>query len=146
MLRYTLLILAAVAVAGCASEGPLEKMSGTPSSAEQAQLAAQAASVEYPMNTKSAGQLQSAAIVNRDKHTITIRNFGDQNLQNVNVWVNGAYVRHVDSLPSHSAITINEAQFYNRQGTNLLSDMVSVNKVQVQSNNQLWDLQGPQVE
>ncbi len=144
MMRYALALASAMALIGCgSSSGPLSQ---GPSEDQQAQLAAYAATNQYPTNMQASNNLQAAAILNKGGDTITIRNFSEQTLHNAKVWVNGAYVREVDVIPAHGSVVLNRGQFFNSAGRSLSDQNVSVANVQIQSSNQLYNLQGPQFE
>ena len=114
--------------------------------AQQTQLAAFAASAEYPRETQASDNLRAAAVINRENDTIRVYNFSDRPLRDAHVWVNGAYVHKVDNIPPNGSVTIRRANFYDSTGRSLASQSTSANRVQVQWGDELYNLQGPVYE
>lgn len=144
MFRNLIAFVAAAALAGCAASGSTSPFGESPTPGDQSRLAAFAAQVELPDFNQANQDLQASALVNRGNDTITIRNFSDQTLRDVRVFVNREYIREIDSIPAHGSVTIHQDQFYDRQGQNLGNQNVTVNTVHMQTQDQLFQLQGPQ--
>lgn len=144
MIRSFLSLVIAGALMGCASSSaPLSK---APGSTERTRLAAYAASANYPRDTKTSGDVKLAATLDASNDNLTLRNFSDSQLRNVRIWVNSDYVRQIDVIPAYGAVTINKAQFYNGSGMNLADQNVSIRTVQVQDDDKLYSVSGPQME
>lgn len=143
MLRSLLSVVLAGALVGCASSSP--PLAKAPSDTQRTQLAAYAASISYPRDTKPSSDLQLAAVVDASRKTLTLRNYSDKQLRSIRVWINGDYVRQVDVLPAHGAVVISKSQFYNSAGLNLAGQTVSIQSVQVQDGDTLYTVQGPQM-
>ncbi len=144
MLRYTVVTLLLAGLLGCESGAPEQPLGKGPSESEQPQLAAYAARAEYPSEKTASTDLTAAAMVDRDHKTITLRNFSDKNLRNVHVWVDGTYVRLVNSIPAHGTVALSTAQFYDSSGRSLANQGSSISRVQVETEDALYTLQGPQ--
>lgn len=139
--RVAVVALASITLIGCASSNNEYNPSAKPT-----QLAAYAASAKYP--TTQAHELRQLTVtVDRQNNTITLRNFGVRPLQNFNLWVNGAYVLHVDRLDANGAKTISTGDLFNASGTPLSGMSTdSIRLVQVEtSDGDLWTVQGPQI-
>jgi hypothetical protein len=110
------------------------------------QLAAYAASVKYP-TTQPQELRQLAATVNSQNTAITLRNFGTRPVTDFNLWVNGAYVMHVDRLEPSGAATFKTENLFNAAGIPLSANAAApIRQVQVEtSDGALWNVQGPQV-
>jgi hypothetical protein len=109
MLRKTSLLVAGGLLAGGSSTTPNTPYTGTP------QLAAYAATAEYPTTEEASTDIQATALVNGKGQTIQIVNASDKNLSQANVWVNKSFVARVNSLPAHSTVALKYDSFYNRQ-------------------------------
>src|SRR5690348_4381350 len=96
MLKQLALLAAAGALIGCESMSPdSARVSAQAPTAPE--LAAFAGAHRYPA-TQPTQELKAAAIVNHDRGIIKIYNFTSRPLQNVNVWVNQAFVQHLNGI------------------------------------------------
>jgi hypothetical protein len=117
--------------------------------AKDTQLAAAAASTQYPANLKAEDYPKLTATVNSQTGQLTIHNFDEQkSLDNFDLWVNQAYVLHVNHIEPNSSRTFNPGDLYNSAG-NTLSDKPagSIHQVQIATNDgresKLYNVQGP---
>ena len=84
MLRQTLAVLAVAALAGCSSSNGPYGSTNPP----EPQLAAYAASSQFPSDTKPRTDMHIGALIDKNRD-IKIANFTDKPLHDVKVWVNG---------------------------------------------------------
>jgi hypothetical protein len=134
--------LSSTLLVACADEGS----STYAPNASTGQLAAYAARAQYPANAQPQEDPHLTATVNRSLGHLTMRNFGSVPLRDFNVWVNQAYVLHVDHIDANGSRTIDLPDLYNSTGGSFQRSAAdSVRKVQVQTNDGiLYNVQGPQ--
>ena len=146
---YRFLIACAVgsaAVAGCSTSAELNSPFGAGNQADAAaRQAAYAASSEYP-STQPSRDLRATALINRGDNTIKIINPSDEAIADARVWVNGAFVARVASIPSHGTVVLNRVQFYDSGGRTLADTKTSATKVELQAGKDFHELLGPVVE
>ena len=141
--RAILLLLAGSLVAGCSASAELDPQAGR--SADQTadtQLAAYAAANEFP-DADAADDLRAAAVVKRENQSVKIYNFSNDALRDVDVWVNGSYVRKVSSIPANGSVTVPLNTFYDASGRSLAQQKPTINTVQLADDDRLFNLQGP---
>jgi hypothetical protein len=111
-------------------------------------LAAYAATKPYPANAQAQDDMRITAVVNQRTGQITIRNFSGAPLRDVDVWINQAYVLHVNQIDANGSKTLNPADFYNANGFSLeKTPPEGIRKVQLQTrDNIIYNIQGPQIE
>ena len=143
MIRTALSIVTAVALAGCSASTSFHPQSSSTRADETAQLAAYAATAEYPTRSPAKEDLRAAAVVNRDNGSIRIYNFTDRPLTGANVWINGAYVQRADTIPARGSVALSRNRFFDRSGTNFASGNAPINRVELQFDNDLYMLMGP---
>jgi hypothetical protein len=149
MLKQTLALVVVAALAGCqagASFDPQFGDSNKQSSEQRTQLAAFAASTEFPRDAQASDNLRAAAVINRQNSSIRIYNFSDRPLRDAHVWVNGAFVNRVDNIPPNGSVVIPRSNFYDATGRSLSTQSTSANRVQIQWGDELYNLQGPVYE
>lgn len=154
MLKQGLAVVALLAMAGCASDQggsqPAASNSSQPSqmAAQQAptsaELAAYAGSHQYPQNDQTKNDIRAAALVNGD--TIKIYNFGTDPIRDADVWVNRAFVRHVNAIAPGSSVAIHMSNLYNGVGQQFSATGDHVNVVQIEQDHSLQTLMGPAPE
>ena len=83
------------------------------------------------------------AIVNADQGLIKIYNFSNQAIREADVWVNQAFVRHINAIPPGSSITLQMSNLYNGVGQQFSQQAEHVNTVQVQTDHDMQTLWGP---
>jgi hypothetical protein len=142
MLRTTLILLASAAVSGCAASASFTPTASS-SADSQTQLAAYAGRVSYPTTMPASNDLKAAAMVTADQKTLKVYNFGRDPITDADVWVNGAFVYHVDNIAPQSSVTIPSGQLYNSVGASLASQNEPISRVQVKTGNDLFNLWGP---
>lgn len=146
MFKQSLLLVAAIALAGCANEPSNEQArlaTGAPTSPE---LAAYAAAHPYPDKAQASDHLRAAAIVNRANGIIKIYNFDNRPIQDANVWVNRSFIQHINGIAPNSSAIVQFGQLYNGMGKNFSSLNEPVSTVQVEMGNNLYTLEGPAAE
>jgi hypothetical protein len=141
MLRYALALLATAALVGCENSAG---QAVTPRS--QTELAAYAASAQYPSQTLSNSTPQLGALVEGTGGAIKVINFSNQSFSNANIWVNQSYVYQASSIAPHSVVTLPRNLFYNRSGHTLANGNVAVSSVELQTGDQVHTLLGPVME
>jgi len=116
--------------------------------AEPTQLSAYAATKPYPANAQAQEDSRITAVVNGQSGQLTIRNFSGGPLQDVDVWINQAYVLHVNHIGANGSISLSPADFYNANGQSLgKTPPEGIRKVQIETRDrQLYNAQGPQIE
>jgi hypothetical protein len=150
MLRQTLLLAAAAALAGCETSARIAPVAGKDKPAPlQTQLAAFAANPDnhYPTDAKASDDLRAAAVIDRKANTIKIYNFMSDPITNAKVWVNGTHVYQISSIPAKQSKTLQRSLFYDKTGVSLASVNTPVTQVQLQTGDgALANLEGPVFE
>ena len=162
MVRQTLVVVLAAALAGCTGSGGSKPQAaasqpsnnsngGTPTvdapaeAMSDTQLAAYAGSAEVP-TTRPRSDVRVAAVVTRDRTTIKVYNFDAAALRAVNVWVNGAYVQPLQALPAHSKSVISTNKLFNKVGDRFSARGEEVTRVQLETQDGFYDVMGPASE
>lgn len=137
-----LALLSSAMLIGCAAPNEYQP------TAKPTQMAAYAASRHYPDNAQVQDNAKITATVNRETGAITVHNFSNQELTNFNLWVNQAYVAHVDRIDPNTSKIFNKADLYNSGGNTLDSALSStIRKVQIEtSDGTMYNAQGPQFD
>jgi hypothetical protein len=154
MIKQALGLVAALAMVGCASEsgstpqaqsnsnGNAPMMAGQ-SGPTQAELAAYAGAHQYPSGQQPENHLRAAVVVMPDQSALKIYNFGSDPITDADIWVNQAFVRHVNAIAPSSSITIQASNLYNSLGQQFSSTGQHVNSVQIQQGKSLESVMGP---
>jgi hypothetical protein len=148
MIRHTMILLGALTLAlpmGCRTEAEVRSPFGS-TQGQRAELAAYAASQEYPADAEASDELRAAALVDRRANTIKIVNFSDQPIRDADVWVNGNFLHRVPSVPPNGSVTVHRNQFYDARGQNLAGVQTAATRVQIASGDELYNLLGPVFE
>jgi len=151
MIRQTLTLAAAALLAGCTAsttnpEGSSASTDATPRnvagnySSRDAEMAAFAGRAQRPNG--NAQQSQYTAVVT-PTGAIQVVNPTDQQLNEGALWVNGRYVAQVPPIAPHAAVTINRNQFFDRDGHTMDWSAEKLNKLELQSGDQLYTVNGP---
>jgi len=138
MLRQTFAALAFATMVGCSANTNFQPFAA--GHEEQAQLAAYAASTPYPHDTKIEESHRAAALIDPKSDTVEVLNFSDQPMRDVNVWVNGTFVRKVDVIAPHGTRTVTANQLYDASGHTLAALKSTPTKVELQADDRLWGL------
>lgn len=159
MIRHGLVLVAALALVGCAAEqgsGPMANNSGGPNQSQMvassnqgpsvAELAAFAGAHPYPGHLQPRNDLQAAAIVDPNAKVIRIYNFGTEPIRDANIWVNKAFVRRVNAIAPGSSIALHESSLFNAMGRQFADSGDHVNSVEVEHGGNLSTLWGPVVQ
>jgi len=142
MTRTIMTALLLTGLAGCsASVDSKVGQSESDSSQERTQLAAYAATAQFPRDVQPSKELPVGAVVGGD--TIKIHNYSDQPLRDANVWVNGAFVRRVATIAPMGVVSIKRSQFYDATGRTLASQQTTITRVQVQAGDTVYNALGP---
>lgn len=154
MLKQGLAVAALLIMTGCASDqGGSEPAASSGQQSAQvaaqqppttAELAAYAGSHQYPQGEQTRSDIRAAALVNGD--TIKIYNFSTDPIRDADVWVNRAYVRHVNAIAPGSSVAIHTNHLYNGVGQQFAAKGEHVNIVQIEQDHNLQTLMGPAAE
>ena len=117
---------------------PAEAMSDT-------QLAAHAGNAKFP-SARPQDDRRIAAIVSKDRRTIKLYNFDTSPIRAVNVWVNGSYVQPITGVSGQSKAIIRTDKLYNGLGNTFASRGEEVARVQLETQDGLYNVMGPATE
>jgi hypothetical protein len=117
---------------------PAEAMSDT-------QLAAHAGNAKFP-TSRATDDHRVAAIVSRDRRIIKLYNFESAPIRAVNVWVNGSYVQPINGIAGQSKAVIRTDKLYNGLGNTFASRNEEVARVQLETQDGLYNVMGPATE
>lgn len=144
MFRAVAIALAGAILAGCSTSASVDNpFKGDDT--QKTQLAAFAAQSQYP-NKQASDDLRVAALVDRKEGTIKIINSTTQALTDAKLWVNGAFVTHVDTIPARGMLTIKRENLYDRNGIPLAKSNAGITKVQLEVGDKFYNLEGPAFE
>ena len=144
MFRAAAIALGAFILVGCSTNASVQNpFKGDDT--QKTQLAAFAAQSQYP-NKQASDDLRATALIDRKEGTIKIINSTQQSLTDVKLWVNGAYVTHVDTIPARGIVTIKRENLYNRDGISLAKANAGITKVQLEQGDRFYNLEGPAFE
>lgn len=135
------IIVGGLFLAGCSTSAEVSNPFDENTSSE-AQLAAFAASSQFP-NQEASNDLTATALVHRDTGMIQIINASNKPLTNAKVWVNGQFVTKVNSIPANGSVRIPRSQFYDQTGRTLSGTNTTAQRIQLQTSDNLYNLQGP---
>ena len=139
-------LILALAASGCAGKKSTStSLDGTNIPNTPTELAAYAGNARFPQ-TQPVAENSVAAIVSRDNKTIKLYNFGKQPIRNVDVWVNGSFVKRIGGIAPQSKVVINTAEIYNGLGHTLASRGEEISRVQIEDQGRLYTLMGPAAE
>ena len=144
MFRAVAIALAGFVLVGCSTSARVDNpFKGDDT--QKTQLAAFAAQSQYP--TKQASDdLRATALVDRKEGTIKIINSTSQAITDSKLWVNGAFVTHVDTIPARGMVTIKRENLYDKNGIPLAKSNAGITKVQLESGDKFSNLEGPAFE
>jgi hypothetical protein len=155
MIRRTLITLSVATLAGCSSwfQNGAGQSAESPASVDAnravvatptpEELAAYAGHAKFPADQQARSDLQVASILSPDKTTIKLYNFTNDPLRNIDVWVNGSYVQHVDGISPQSSVLIHTDELFNGLGKSFSGQAEPVSKVQIATDHGLYTLWGP---
>jgi len=138
MLRYAIALLATAALVGCENNG-----ANVAAPRPQTELAAYAATAQYPGSGLNDQNPQLGALIEGQDGPIKIINFSNQPLNNVDVWINQSYVYQAQSVAPHATLTIPRNLFYNRSGQSLNNTNTTITSVSLQTGNRVNKVLGP---
>jgi hypothetical protein len=125
-----------------AAPGEVTNRTGTKADPERAAFANTA---HFPADMKASDELRATAIIDGSSNTIKIANPNAQEIRDAKIWIDGRYVVQVNSIPARGTVIINRADLSDRNG-NLPADLRNVGQVQLQTRDNLYNLQGPVYE
>jgi hypothetical protein len=144
MFRAAVIALGAFILVGCSTSASVENpFKGDDT--QKTQLAAFAAQSQYP-NKQASDDLRATALIDRKEGTVKIINSTSQAINDSKVWVNGAFVTHVDTIPARGLVTIKRENLYNRDGIPLAKANAGITKVQLEAADKFYNLEGPAFE
>jgi hypothetical protein len=117
---------------------PAEAMTDT-------QLAAHAGNAKFPA-ARPTDDRRLAAVVSRDRKIIKIYNFESNPIRAVNVWVNGSYVQPINGIAAQSKAIIRTDTLYNGLGNTFAGRNEEVARVQLETQDGLYNVMGPATE
>jgi hypothetical protein len=106
-------------------------------------LAAYAASVSFPGDVKTEDSKMVGAVVQPNSKVVRIYNFGQNELDGSDVWLNGSFVYKVDSIPGMGNVSLNMSNFYDHDGHAFADTNATVTQVQIHAGDRVWKLLGP---
>ena len=98
MRAYAPALLAMGCMVGCASQSGMNSGKVTAQEQTPTELAAYAGHATYPTTLPASQDLRAAAIVGPGKKYIKIYNFSTEPVRDADIWVNGAFVQHIDGI------------------------------------------------
>jgi len=160
MIKQALSLVAMLAMVGCASQGSQSPQANTgqgqwnnpqpalagdtpPQTPNEAELAAYAGAHQYPSTMPARSDTRAAAIVDGSQKLIKIYNFGTEPIRDADVWVNQAFVRHVNAIAPGSYVTVQMSNLYNGIGQQFSARGEHVNLVQIARDHEVQTLLGP---
>jgi hypothetical protein len=144
MFRAVAIALVGFVLVGCSTSASVENpFKGDDT--QKTQLAAFAAQNQYP-NKQPSDDLRVAALINKDSGNIKVINTTGQAITDAKLWVNGAFVTHIDTIPSKGVVTIKRENLYNRDGIPFSKANIGINKLQLEAADRLYNLEGPAFE
>lgn len=146
MRRY--LVLTSVAALGIATGcGPkTNEVTGVGADARAA--ISQATMARYPGRATTSPEVQVAAINYDKKHYLELHNLGTTSIPPSTVWVNGTFVTSINGIPPKSYTTVHHGSLLEAgPATNDLRKLKQpVAKVEIQTDNGLFTVQGPTIK
>jgi hypothetical protein len=156
MIKHALALVALAGLAGCAAQSGSQPQaaSNSPQSSQmmaagesqgpnQAELAAYAGAHQYPSTQPAKNDLRAAAIIDASQGVIKIYNFGTEPIRDADVWINQAYVRHVNAIAPGSSVSVQMSNLYNGVGQQFSTRGEHVHLVQIHQDHGLYTLMGP---
>jgi hypothetical protein len=144
--RTASLLLSGALLAGCSAEGGVANPFANRGAAEQrAQLAAYAASQQYP-DQEASDDLPVTALVNRKADTIQLINPTTQPIGQGTLWVNGQFAAPITGIPANGSVRIDRKDLYDQTGQTLTRTLTSANRIELQSGDRFHRLHGPVFE
>ncbi len=109
------------------------------------ELSAYAASLAYPATEQPQDNPMWVAIVYNSSGQMVIHNFANQPISDFRLWINQAYVVHVDRIDANSSRSFSRSILYNIKGNSLSDTGEPIQRVQIQTaDSVLYNVQGPQ--
>jgi PBP1b-binding outer membrane lipoprotein LpoB len=144
MLRAAAIALAGLFLVGCSTSAQVKNPFKSDDS-QKTQLAAFAGQSQYP-NKQASDDLAVTALVNKKDGTTKIINSTPQAITDAKIWINGAFVTHVDTIPARGMTTIPRENFFDRNGISMAKSSTGITKVQMETADKFYNLHGPAFE
>jgi hypothetical protein len=135
-----------VAVFALAIGGGLAACTSMSSTSDTTKFAAYGASTTYPSNIPGDTAPSIGVEVQPDSKTLRVLNFGKETIGSADVWVNGAYVHHIDGVAPSSYQKLDLNEFFDHSGDDFTASNATVQTVQISAGGKLWTLLGPIVQ
>ena len=144
MFRAVAIALGAFILAGCSTSASVQNpFKGDDT--QKTQLAAFAAQSQFPSKQPS-DDLRVAALINKDNGSIKIINTTQQAINDAKLWVNGSFVTHIDTIPAKGVLTVKRENLYDQKGIPFSKANIGISKVQLETSDKLYNLEGPAFE
>jgi hypothetical protein len=151
MIRQALILGAAGLLAGCTAsttnpQGRSASTDVTPPnvagnySSREAEMAAFAARTQRPSGNARQSNYDAVVMGNG---AVMIVNPTDQSLSPGALWVNEKYVAQVPPIRPHATVTLDRGQFFDRNGHTMDWSAEKLDKLELQSGEQLYAVNGP---
>jgi len=144
MFRAAAIALAGFILVGCSTSAEVKNPFKSDDT-QKTQLAAFAAQSQYP-NKQASDDLAVAALIKGKDGDIKLINTTQQAITDAKLWVNSAFVTHVDTIPAKGVVSIKRENLYNRDGIPLSKANIGISKVQLEMGDKLYNLEGPAFE
>jgi hypothetical protein len=136
-----LIVTSGLVVGGCKANGEYDPPQ------KPTALAANAANAEFPRDVEPVRDLSVTATVSRATGKITVRNFTNKTFAEPRLWINQIYVLRLPTIGPDSVLAVNRADLFDSAGRSLATQPVdAIRKVQLETERNLIDVQGPQME
>ena len=141
--RLALIVVSLVLISGCVANKPSQVD-------PQARAAiGEAATANYPTRMGPAGTAAPAAAVDYPRQKeLEIYNLGDSDIVDARIWVNGAYVRRVGTIPPRGSVMVLHANLLKAGQASEDFTMVRqpVTKVEIETPQGLYPVSGPAIK
>jgi hypothetical protein len=143
MFRIGLALLAVFLIAGCESSGGKPAAQSGPVGPTDTERAAYAASVHFPGSAQPRTDVPVMALTNPSNNSIRVYNFSDRPMRNADVWVNQAFVSHLEGIPARGGVMLHTTDFYNALGSSLASQTQPFRQIQIRTPEGIYNVWGP---
>lgn len=106
-------------------------------------LAAYSAQTSYPDSVKNEDSTTMGAVYEPGVHLLRVLNFGQNSVNDADLWINGTFVFKVESIPPDSYVKLSLSKFYDHDGHSFTDTQATVTKVQLHLGDRMWTLLGP---
>lgn len=141
MVRLIAASLSILLIVGCSSDNSTSSNASGAAGPTDTERAAYAASVHFPSEAPMTSEI--AAVSMPAEHAVKLYNFSTRPLRNVNVWINQAFVMHLNGIPARGSVTLNTANFYNALGSSLVKENQGIRQIVINSDEGVYSVMGP---